>query len=67
MADPSNGGPMHKGQLNDGLGKSTLINPSVSIPMPPGAAQPRPPTPASQGQGGQAGSGQSASATNRNG
>jgi hypothetical protein len=51
MANPSNGDPVNNVQLNEGLGKSTLINPNLSIPMPPGAAQPRPPTVAGQGQG----------------
>ncbi len=69
MANPPNGGPMHKIQSNQGLGKSTLINPSLSIPMPQGAATPRPPAGGGQGQGqsGQSSSWQNAQGGNRNG
>ncbi len=40
---PQIGRAMHKIQSNQGLGKSTLINPSLSIPMPQAAATPRSP------------------------
>lgn len=51
MANPPRGGDLHKVRTAEGLGKSTLINPSVSIPMPPGVAPPRPPATSNQGQG----------------
>lgn len=67
MANPPNGGEMHKVQLKEGLGKSTLVNSSLSIPMPPGAALPRPPAASGQGQAGQGSSAQSAQGGNHNG
>jgi hypothetical protein len=51
MANPPRGGDLHKVPMTQDLGKSTLISPSLSIPMPPGAATPPPPAPSSQGQG----------------
>jgi hypothetical protein len=50
MANPPRGGNLHKAQLNQGLGKSTLVNPNLSIPMPPGAATPPPSTGQNQGK-----------------
>jgi hypothetical protein len=49
MANPPSGN-LHKVNSGDTLGKSTLITPRLSIPMPSGAA-PVAPSPATGGQG----------------
>jgi hypothetical protein len=51
MANPPTGSNLHKAQMVQGLGKSTLISPSLSIPMPSGAATPPPSNTSNQGQG----------------
>jgi hypothetical protein len=67
MANPPRGGNLHKVDLSHGLGKSILINPSLTIPMPAGAVAPAPPAAGGQGPSGQAGSGQSAQGSKGNG
>jgi hypothetical protein len=51
MTNPPTGGNLHKVQMTQGLGESTLISPSLSIPMPPGAATPPPSAASNHGQG----------------
>ena len=49
MANPPQGGSLHKIDFNHELGKSTLVgNLNMSIPMPPGATPP--PNPSAQAQ-----------------
>jgi len=70
MANPPRGGNLHRVDLSHGLGKSTLINPSLTIPMPAGVVAPAAaPATGGQGQGasGQGGSGQSAQGAKSNG
>jgi hypothetical protein len=53
---PSGGGGLNKQGVDQGLGRSTLINPTLTIPMPAGAA----PAAGSQGQSGGGDSSQTA-------
>ena len=65
MANPQNGGSLDKVDLSQGLGKSTLVTPSLQIPMPSGAATPPPST--GQGQGKPANGEASGQGAKRNG
>ncbi len=57
MANLPRGDSLRKATFGDALGRSILINPSISIPMPAGAA-PAAPSPSTTGNG-QGGPGQS--------
>ena len=67
MANPPNGGGLHKARLGQGLGKSTLITPGLTIPMPSGAAPPPPSTGQSQGKPANSGSAANSQGVTKNG
>jgi hypothetical protein len=50
MANPTNMAPTHKGASVGALGRSTLVNTTLSIPMPSGATPPPAPAPSSPSQ-----------------
>jgi hypothetical protein len=67
MANPQKAGSLQKTPVGGGLGKSTLINPSLTIPMPSGAATPPPSTGQGQGKPSSGASGSSSQDARSNG